>query len=259
MVKRTGRPGAFYIYLAFAMLVLVASWEGDISHAMAVSQTIPQDSIRLRILANSDSPVDQWTKRQVKNVVVTHMNKWVAGPTTLVEAREIVSSHLPEIEKLIGEELQRLGFDYAYKAELAVVPFPTKYYGNRKYPSGDYEALRISLGAGGGQNWWCVLFPPLCFVDAVSGEKVAKAEPAVGKDKQVKNDSDKNDKDNNDKGQSNTANKDNSSVQMVSAQVKGDLPVAAGSASEVSEQPEVRFFLWDVIVSLFEIIRGWFS
>jgi stage II sporulation protein R len=206
---------------------------------MAVSRTIPEESIRLRILANSDTPVDQWTKRQIKNVVVTQMNKWVDEPTSLEEAREIVNSRLPEIEQLIGKELQRLGFDYSYKAELAQVPFPTKMYGNRRYPAGEYEALRITLGQGNGQNWWCVLFPPLCFVDAVSGEKTASAVEASGNAVPVKAEADA------DAGNDVTSN----------------AAAADGSEFTVSADntPEVRFFLWDVLMSLVNFFKGLFA
>ncbi|MFD2615486.1 stage II sporulation protein R [Paenibacillus gansuensis] len=235
MVKRSAASVRYYIFLAFSMIMLVMNWQSDITHAMAVSGTIPQESIRLRILANSDTPVDQWTKRKVKDAVVKQMTQWVSGPTTLAEAREIVQSHLPELEQVIGEEIRKLGFDYSYKAELAVVNFPTKMYGNRQYPAGSYEALRITLGKGEGQNWWCVLFPPLCFVDGVSGEKTASAaaaEPAKG----------------------------------AAAVSKGDATAAAtAQASHAdgtaisAEQPEVRFFLWDLLMNILEAVQGWFA
>ncbi|ANE46651.1 stage II sporulation protein R [Paenibacillus swuensis] len=236
MVKRSKTSVRYYIYLLFAMMMLVMNWQSDITHAMAVSGTIPQESIRLRILANSDTPVDQWTKRQVKDAVVEQMNQWVTGPTTLAEAREIVASRLPEIEKVIGEEIRKLGFDYSYKAELAVVDFPTKMYGNRQYPAGDYEALRITLGQGNGQNWWCVLFPPLCFVDGVSGENVAAASAAEAKPVTVKT-----------QAGTTTANADATTANTSETSTLG------------TEQPEIRFFLVDLLVSIANMVQGWFA
>lgn len=163
-----------YGYLILALFVLVMSWEQLRTDAAAIEGSIPEQSIRLRILANSDSPVDQAVKRHVRDAVVNAMNGWVSGPATIEDARATIRSHMGELEAVIAQELQSRGFEYGFQAELAVVPFPTKMYGSRVYPAGNYEALRITLGKGAGQNWWCVLFPPLCFVDAASGE----AEPA---------------------------------------------------------------------------------
>lgn len=105
-------------------------------------------------------------KREVRDAIVEQMNGWVTAPQGIQEAREVVREHLPELNELVGETLRKNGFDYSYNVELGVVPFPTKMYGNQVYPAGDYEALRVSIGAAEGQNWWCVLFPPLCFVDS---------------------------------------------------------------------------------------------
>lgn len=172
MVKRVSRQS--FLYLFFALAVLLASWEHNKALAAVVDADIPQESIRLRILANSDSVQDQALKRQVRDAIVEQMNGWVSGPTTLEEARVIVRERLPELEAVVGEQIRRYGYTYAYQVELGVVPFPAKLYGGKAYPAGDYEAVRVTIGAGEGQNWWCVLFPPLCFVDLAKGEAVAK-------------------------------------------------------------------------------------
>ncbi|WP_127534760.1 stage II sporulation protein R [Paenibacillus kobensis] len=180
------RPSRFayrpmYGYLILALFVLVMSWEQLRTDAAAVEGAIPEQSIRLRILANSDSPVDQAVKRHVRDAVVNAMNGWVSGPATIEDARATIRTHMSELEAVIEQELQSRGFEYGFHAELAVVPFPTKMYGSRVYPAGDYEALRITLGKGAGQNWWCVLFPPLCFVDAASGEAAPADSQAADK------------------------------------------------------------------------------
>lgn len=144
--------------------------------AAVLETEIPSESIRLRILAHSDSIQDQALKRRVRDAIVEQMNSWVTGPTTLEEARVIVRENLPVLESVVEREIRRYGYDYSYRLELGVVPFPAKMYGNEVYPAGDYEALRVTIGAGQGQNWWCVLFPPLCFVDTAKGEAVAKQE-----------------------------------------------------------------------------------
>jgi stage II sporulation protein R len=161
--------------LVFAIILLIASWEFNRTNVAFADSSIPAQSIRLRILANSDSAQDQIMKRRVRDVVIAQMNTWVQEPDGIDKARRVVETQLPALRDLVGRELALYGYNYAYNVELGIVPFPTKMYGDRVYPAGDYEALRIVLGKGDGQNWWCVLFPPLCFVDAVSGEAVAKS------------------------------------------------------------------------------------
>lgn len=172
MVKRFSWKS--YVYLLFAFVVLLVSWEHNRTLAAVVETDIPEESIRLRILANSDSVEDQALKRHVRDAIVEQMNTWVMGPTTLEEARVIVNNRMPELEEAVAKEIERYGYDYTFHVELGTVPFPAKMYGNKVYPAGEYEALRVTIGEGAGQNWWCVLFPPLCFVNAASGEAVAK-------------------------------------------------------------------------------------
>ena len=111
-----------------------------------------------------------WSK-EIRDSVVEQMRLWVLrleNPQSLEDAKEL-TRHLPEIRQLVGEELKKRGITYSYTVELGVVPFPTKLYGGTVYPAGDYDAARITLGEGQGQNWWCVLFPPLCFIDGGAG------------------------------------------------------------------------------------------
>ncbi|MEJ9165254.1 stage II sporulation protein R, partial [Paenibacillus graminis] len=153
------------ILICFFMILMMA-WEGQKTDAAVAEVSIPQDSIRLRILANSDGAGDQLVKRQIRDSIVEQMNQWVAqleDPQSLEQARKVIRSHLPELNALVAGELKERGIDYGYTVELGVVPFPTKMYGGTVYPAGEYEAVRVTLGAGRGQNWWCVLFPPLCF------------------------------------------------------------------------------------------------
>lgn len=183
---------------------------------------IPKESIRLRILANTDSDYDQQVKREIRDKVVQQVDTWVASledPQSLEQAREHIRTHLPELEQLVREELKNRQLRYSYKVELGVVPFPTKMYGDQVYPAGNYEALRITLGKGEGQNWWCVLFPPLCFIDADTGEAVA----------QVSNDE---------------------GAPLVT---EGEKPVTL--AVEEKQDTEIRFFLWDWIQQLVDWVK----
>jgi stage II sporulation protein R len=164
-----------WVLMAFAIIILISCWESNRNNIALADSAIPEQSIRLRILANSDSVADQVVKRTVRDAVIAQMNTWVKEPDGIENARRVVREQLPALKQLVETDLASLGYNYGAQVELGQVPFPTKMYGNRVYPAGDYEALRITLGRGDGQNWWCVLFPPLCFVDAVTGEAVGKS------------------------------------------------------------------------------------
>lgn len=219
MVKRLSFRS--YWLVAFAIIVMMTCWESNRTQAAVLDPGIPEESIRLRILANSDAPNDQLVKMQLRDEVVREMSGWVAEPDGIEAARAAVRGHMSDLETLVGDVLAQNGYDYEYKVELGQVPFPTKIYGNKVYPAGDYEALRITLGKGEGQNWWCVLFPPLCFVDGKAGVAIAKkADPAP-----------------------------TASAASASANT-------AEPANDDGQQVQVKFFLWDMIVKVVEVVRG---
>lgn len=139
---------------------------------------IPQNAIRLRIIANSDKPEDQQLKRDVRDKIVAAVAEQVRGVKDAQTAREKISQALPKFEAIAQQVIEEKGFRYAAKTDFGMVPFPTKMYGNQVYPAGNYEALRIQIGEAQGQNWWCVLFPPLCFVDMANADAVAAPQDA---------------------------------------------------------------------------------
>lgn len=141
---------------------------------------IPKEAVRLRILANSDSDKDQALKRKVRDEVKSQIDGWVADLTSFEEARKVIQSHIPEIEKTVENTLKREGSKEAFQVKFSKnVKFPTKVYGDFIYPAGEYEAVLITIGKGEGANWWCVLFPPMCFLDFSSGTAVRKEEHVV--------------------------------------------------------------------------------
>ncbi|HHP1049278.1 stage II sporulation protein R [Bacillus cereus] len=141
---------------------------------------IPKEAVRLRILANSDSDKDQALKRKVRDEVKAQIDGWVADLTSFEEARKVIQSHIPEIEKTVENTLKREGSKDSFQVKFSKnVKFPTKVYGNFIYPAGEYEAVLITIGEGEGANWWCVLFPPMCFLDFSSGTAVRKEEHVV--------------------------------------------------------------------------------
>ncbi|MNI26241.1 Stage II sporulation protein R [compost metagenome] len=242
------RLGRQIALIMFSMFILLMSWEGQRVDSAAVAvegqNVIPQDSIRLRILANSDRVSDQAVKRRVRDAVVEQMNSWVGqldNPQSLDDARHVISENLDAVEKIVEQTLKSSGKNYGYTVELGVVPFPTKMYGGAIYPAGNYEALRITLGEGEGKNWWCVLFPPLCFVDAGSGDALAQNQKAEAS-----------------KAKAGEGSVDNESSAKLTASTAG----AEGDATQVQADPEeteVRFFLWDMLVGFWNWVTGLFS
>ncbi|KEK25504.1 stage II sporulation protein R [Bacillus gaemokensis] len=141
---------------------------------------IPKEAVRLRILANSDSKEDQALKRKVRDEVKAQIDGWVADLKSFEDARRVIQSHIPEIEKTVAKTLKQEGSKESFQVTFGKnIKFPTKVYGNFIYPAGEYEAVLISIGKGEGANWWCVLFPPMCFLDFSSGTAVKKEEHVV--------------------------------------------------------------------------------
>lgn len=123
---------------------------------------LENEVLRLHILANSDSPRDQEVKLAVRDAVLAGTGELFAGTVNLAQAEELASENLGLIEELARQELARQGYDAPVKAELKNMYFNTRYYDNATMPAGRYDALRLTIGAGAGKNWWCVVFPPLC-------------------------------------------------------------------------------------------------
>lgn len=116
--------------------------------------------LRLHVIANSDSAADQAVKLHVRDAILACMEPGA----TIEEAETFVREHGDALLRAAEETLRAEGFDYTAQLMLGQFDFPDRTYGDTLYPAGEYEALRVVLGSGGGQNWWCVLFPPLCIV-----------------------------------------------------------------------------------------------
>ncbi|HEY8341805.1 MAG TPA: stage II sporulation protein R [Calditerricola sp.] len=177
------------VALTGLMLVIVwivheraASVTANVAYPVAADAAIPAEAIRFRVIANSDAPEDQAVKRAVRDAVVAHLEEVLRGAQRVDEARARLAKALPTVEALAVETVRAAGFTYPVEVTLGRVPFPTKRYGTRVYPAGEYEALRITLGDGRGQNWWCVLFPPLCFVDVAASDAVDSPAQATARE-----------------------------------------------------------------------------
>lgn len=162
------QQGAFANTQAVTEQALVADEEAD------ASDVIPADAIRLRIIANSDDPADQLLKRQVRDQIIAAVAAEIRGLQDHDAIRATISQSVPAMNALAQQVIAEKGYNYPVQTDYGNVPFPTKMYGDQVYPAGEYEALRIQIGQATGQNWWCVLFPPLCFVDMANGDAVAQ-------------------------------------------------------------------------------------
>lgn len=121
--------------------------------------------IRLHVIANSDSPEDQNLKLAVRDRVLSESGNMFSENISIASARREFSQSLDKIKRIAEDVIKENGSDFDVRVSLGKSSFPTKKYGSLILPAGNYEALKIEIGEAAGRNWWCVLFPPLCFVD----------------------------------------------------------------------------------------------
>ena len=138
-------------------------------YSVNVNADLSEGIMRLHIIANSDSEYDQWVKIQVRDAVLAKIDPLLNGSTSQTESKQILMDNRLLIENTAREKMQEINYDKPVRAEFGNYYFPIKQYGNVTLPSGDYDACRIVIGDGSGQNWWCVMFPPLCFAEDMKG------------------------------------------------------------------------------------------
>lgn len=205
------------------------------------AMVIPNEAIRLRILADSDSEKDQAIKRLVRDEVNKEITKWVQDLTSIEAARNVIKSKLPEIQAIAEKVVASQGSIQSVKTEFDKVQFPTKLYGQFIYPAGEYEAILITLGEGEGANWWCVLYPPLCFLDFSNGEATSEGFDEKGDKSNIKEDKDV--KENKVVKEDQGEVKENQEENTADAKIgKNQKPVYEGNEEKV----EVTFFLVEI-------------
>lgn len=133
----------------------------------SVQQKLAGEVLRFHVLANSDREKDQNLKMKVKERVISYMKEQLPNAENVEMTKAWTRSHAGDLEKVAQEVVWEEGYTYSVKAELTTSYFPDKTYGDVMFPAGWYEALRIEIGSAQGKNWWCVLYPNLCFLDAV--------------------------------------------------------------------------------------------
>lgn len=128
-------------------------------------EEIKNEIIRFHVLANSDSPEDQDLKIKVRDAIIEHVYEGLESSKSIEESREYLINNKDVIENIAKEVVINSGYNYNINSSLSKENFPDKLYGDILFPQGEYEAFKILIGEAKGQNWWCVMFPPLCFVD----------------------------------------------------------------------------------------------
>jgi len=131
----------------------------------AYMDDIRDEIIRFHVKANSDSKEDQDLKLKVRDRILKETRDLLKESTSIDETRSIMKDNLDNIKSIAKEVLEEEGKDYDVDVTFGIQKFPTRKYGDLVFPAGEYETLMVKIGEGKGQNWWCVMFPPLCFVD----------------------------------------------------------------------------------------------
>lgn len=138
--------------------------------------TIPDEAIRIRIIPNSNSNYDQQIKIKLSNVLQNQLYNLLINVKGVENARNVIQENLEKIDNTVSSTLNQENYNLGYKINYGLNYFPEKTYKGIKYEEGNYESLLITLGEGKGDNWWCVLFPPLCLIEAEESEESEEVE-----------------------------------------------------------------------------------
>lgn len=153
------------ITILFFLYVCISAF----SYVSAVSSNISDNVLRLHVIANSDTEKDQNLKLLVRDALLNYMNSLCIDCTSKEEVIEVVRLNLNKFKTIAQKAILDNGFNYTVNLQISNFHFPTKSYGDISLPAGCYDSLQVEIGEAKGQNWWCVMFPPLCFVNISSG------------------------------------------------------------------------------------------
>lgn len=138
---------------------------GDLELEELNYDEIKDKLIRFHVIANSDTDEDQALKLKVRDRVIDELSNKLNETKSVEEAKEVLINNIDFVNEVAKEVISENNYDYEVKTALSYENFPDKVYGDYVFPQGTYEAFRVIIGTGQGQNWWCVMFPPLCFID----------------------------------------------------------------------------------------------
>ena len=169
IVKNIFSNFKFKIFFILLILLILYTFVSAFYYSNAVCSDISDSVFRLHVIANSDSPADQNLKYIVRDSIIDYINEISSSATSKEEVLQIAKSNISEIQSIAINTVRKEGYDYSVNVEVGNFVFPKKTYGDITFPPGFYDALKVEIGEAKGQNWWCVMFPPLCFVDVTSG------------------------------------------------------------------------------------------
>lgn len=173
VVKKFLRICVFSILVAFAVNFSVGSRDyvdssGNVDKS--IQKSIASKIIRFHVIANSDTQYDQDLKLKVRDSILAYISPKLKNSSSIEESRKILKENDKKILEISQNVVKSYGYNYGVRSTFCKTNFPIKTYGNITLPQGRYEAYRVIIGQGKGQNWWCVMFPPLCFVDISKGQ-----------------------------------------------------------------------------------------
>lgn len=155
-----------FLCITCLLLALLFTMAENRQEDEALAARIAPEILRFHVLANSDSQEDQSLKLKVRTMLLDSIYEGLGENASLEKTKAYVLSHQKSLERKAEHYMKTLGYDYPAHMELTNCYFPTKTYGDMVFPCGNYEAVRVKIGEGKGRNWWCVLYPPLCFTDS---------------------------------------------------------------------------------------------
>lgn len=158
------------VCFVICILVFIGTYSVLESNNNMDQEAVAAKLIRFHVIANSDTAPDQALKMKVRDEVLGYISPKLKNSKNVNESRNLIRENDVKIKEIAEKVITTNGYKYSVKTTLGKENFPVKTYGNITLPQGEYEAYRIIIGNGSGQNWWCVMFPPLCFVDISVGQ-----------------------------------------------------------------------------------------
>ena len=155
-----------FLCLTCLLLAFLFTMAGQRQSDEAMAARIAPEILRFHVLANSDSDEDQQLKLRVRTLLLDSIYEKLGENASLDDTKEYVLANKDSLEQESEDYMKAEGYDYPAHMEVTECYFPTKTYGDMVFPCGTYDAVRVEIGKGKGHNWWCVLYPPLCFVDS---------------------------------------------------------------------------------------------
>lgn len=170
-MKKTNKSSKTIIALIAICIGLICTYifSPEAQAQDEMQKEIASKIIRFHVRANSDSDEDQQLKLMVKDAVVSYLSEEMKAAESKDDSAAYIKAHIEEIEAIALEVIKEQGYSYTVNAYITTEYFPTKSYGDVTIPCGEYDAFRIDIGENGGKNWWCILYPPLCFVQGSYG------------------------------------------------------------------------------------------